>query len=151
MNTQGIVDALVSHALVTGQFERVNGHEPKSAPRSGVSYALWVDVIEPIRDSGLASTSGRVAFMGRIYMNMTQEPQDGIDPQIIIATDAMMTEYSGDFELGGNLSVREIDLLGAYGPPLYAKAGYLEQDKRLMRVMTITIPVIVNDIWSQAA
>jgi len=149
MNIQAIVDALTSHALTTGQFERVNGHEPKSAPHTGVSYALWVDTIDPIVGSGLAETSGRVAFMARVYTNMTQEPQDGIDPAIMTAIDVMMTEYSGDFELGGN--VRHVDLLGIYGPPLSAKAGYIEQDKRLFRVMTLIIPLIINDIWSQAA
>jgi len=33
---------------------------------------------------------------------------------------------------------------------LMAKAGYLSQDGRIYRVMVITIPIIVNDVFTQA-
>jgi hypothetical protein len=43
-----------------------------------------------------------------------------------------------------------VDLLGSAGAPLSAQAGYLNQDGRLFRVMTLTLPIIVNDVWDQA-
>jgi len=150
MDTSAILDPLVSHALASGLFERVNQHEPKSAPHTGLTAALWGDRIGPVpAGSGLARTTGRIVFNLRIYQNMLSEPQDAIEPGMLSAVDALMTAYSGDFQLGGN--VRNIDLLGAAGIPLEAQAGYITQDGRLYRVYTLTVPAIVDDLWEQVA
>jgi hypothetical protein len=145
-----LLDEIVSHAASLGVFDRVASHEPKNAPGSGLSCSVWADAIAPLaRASGLASTSGRIAFSVRIYSSMLAEPQDDKDREILTATSALMGAYSGDFTLGGN--VRAVDLLGMYGTPLSAKAGYLNQDGKLFRVMEITLPVICNDMWDQVA
>lgn len=148
-NAMTILEAAVSHALASGHFERVNAHEPKNAPGNGLTAALWAQSLSPVRGaSGLLKTSARLVLNVRVYSNMLQEPQDAIDPAVIAAVDALMDAYSGDFELGGN--VRNVDLLGQAGVPLSAEAGYLNQDGRMYRVMTITLPLIINDVWSQA-
>lgn len=145
-----LMDGVADRARRTGLFEKVNGHEPKNSPGNGLTAAVWVDTIDPIAlASGLAVTSARVPVMVRIYTNMLMEPQDAIDPNIINAVSVLMGEYAGDFDLGG--LVRNVDLLGQHGVPLRAQAGYLEQDKKLYRVMTITVPLIVNDVWNQEA
>lgn len=144
-----ILNNVISHAMASGMFERVNQHEPKNAPGNGLTCAVWVDRIAPTQSSGLSSTSAVVTFRIRLYSNMLQEPQDSIDPNIVLAVDSLMTAYSGDFDLGG--SVRNVDLLGLAGLPLQAQAGYLNQDSKLFRVMDITLPVIVNDVWDQVA
>lgn len=149
MDITGILDRVVSHAMATGLFERVNQHEPKSAPGNGLSCAVWVDSIAPARSSGLSATSGRLAIQVRIYTSMLSEPPDAIDPALVSAVDALMTAYSGNFGLGG--TVRCVDLLGMAGEPLSAKAGYLSQDNKIFRVMTILVPLIVNDLWNQVA
>ena len=149
LDISSILDGVVSHAMASGQFERVNQHEPKNAPGNGLTCAIWVDRIAPTTASGLASTSAVVTFRVRLYSGMLQEPQDAIDPNIVLAVDALMTAYSGDFDLGGN--VRNVDLLGLAGIPLSAQAGYLNQDNKMFRVMDITLPVIVNDVWGQVA
>ena len=143
-----IVDVVMSHALASGYFARVNGHEPKNAPGNGLSAAVWADSIRSVQSSGLSSTSAAVVLNVRLYTSMLQEPQDAIDPAMLRAVSALFAAYSGDFTLGGN--AREVDLLGSDGAPLQAKAGYLNQDQKLYRVMTITLPVIVNDAWDQA-
>lgn len=140
-------DAIVSHAKRLGAFERVYAHEPKSAPLGGVTAAVWVDHIEPIKSSGLSATTCRVHYSIRVYTNMTKEPQDGIDRELLAAVAKLMTSYSTDFTFGDE--ARHIDLLGAYGPSLSAQAGYLNQDGRLFRVMTITLPVIFDDVFEQ--
>lgn len=145
----GILDAVVSHALATGLFDAVNGYEPKSAPGSGLTAAAWVQSLDPVRGSGLASTSVRVALTVRFYANMLADPQDAIDPYVTNAADVLMGAYSNDFDLGG--TVRNVDLLGEHGEGLRAQAGYLEQDRTMYRVMDITLPLIVNDVWGQAA
>jgi hypothetical protein len=149
LDASTILNEVQSHAMSSGLFERVNGHEPKNAPGNGLTAAVWAQDIAPVRGSGLASTSARVVFNVRIYSSMLQEPQDAIDPQILNAVDVLMTAYSGDFTLGGN--VRNIDLLGQTGQALSALAGYINQDNKMYRVMTIALPVIVNDVWEQVA
>ncbi len=142
-------DAIVSHALATGLFGRVNQHEPESVPRTGLTAAVWAQTIVPIAlASGLAATSARVTFMLRIYTSMLQEPADAIDPDMLRAASVLMAAYTGDFELGG--TARNIDLLGASGVLLGAVAGYIGQDDKRSRVMDITVPVIFNDCWTQS-
>lgn len=148
INTKLIYDALMSHAMSLGLFERVNGHEPKAAPGRKISCAFWVESLRPVPTfSGLTSTSALLVVSCRIYTSMLTEPQDAIDPEILEATDALMSEYSGDFELGGSIS--HIDLLGKHGEPLTAKAGYMDQDNRIYRIMTIDIPMVISDAWGQ--
>jgi hypothetical protein len=142
-------DQVISHTLTLGVFDKVANHEPKNAPGNGLFCSIWADRIEPLGDaSGLASTSGRVAFHIRIETNMLQEPQDDIDGLMLTATTTLMAEYSGHFTLGG--TVRDVDLLGAHGEALNAQAGYLDIDRKLYRVMIVVLPVIINDLWSQS-
>ena len=144
-----VFSRLESHAMATGRFDAVNTHEPKSAPGNGVYCSIWSQTIKPVRTSGLAATSALVVFNARVYVSFTQQPFDAIDPNVMAATVEFMGVLSGDFELGGADNVREIDLLGANGLPLAAAAGYVEIDRKMFRVMTITIPIVINDIWVQ--
>lgn len=140
---------LRSHAMSSGWFDLVNGHEPKSPPGNGLTAAVWIQDIYPVRTSGLSMTSARVIYLVRIYANMMQDPEDAIDPNLADAAMYLMGQYSRDFELGDE--AREIDLLGASGESLHAEAGYLEMDKSTtFRVMTIKVPVIYNDVWEQS-
>jgi hypothetical protein len=145
---RALFDSMASHAAASGLFERVNMHEPKRAPK-GLIAAIWVDSIGPAVSSGLQSTTLRLVFNLRIYSDMIAEPQDAIDPALLSAAADLMEDYSGDFTLGG--TIRAIDLLGMAGEPLSAQAGYVNADQRMLRVMTITVPLIVNDAWTQAA
>lgn len=146
---RALFDITESHALSSGYFETVNGHEPKKAPASGgLAAAVWVQSIGPVQSSGLTATTGRVELRVRLYSSMIQEPQDAIDPELVDALDYLMAAYSGDFSFGG--LIRQVDLLGAYGTGLSAQAAYLNQDNCLFRVFDITLPLIVNDLWSQS-
>jgi hypothetical protein len=150
LDPRAILDAAKSHAEGLGIFEEVMTHEPKSSPGAGLRAAMWVQDIGPVpAGSGLAQTSARLAIWVRIYQNMLAEPQDLIDPDVLDAVSALMGAYSGDFDLGG--LVRNVDLLAAAGEPLMARAGYINQDGTLHRVMTVTLPLIVNDAWTQEA
>lgn len=146
-----ILARVQDHALTSGWFTEVNGEEPKSPPdTSGLTAAVWVQDIGPARGgSGLASTSIRLGLMVRLYAGLFTEPGDAIDPRMMQALDALLRSYSGDFDLDG--TVREVDLLGAYGDPLGAKAGYMLQSGTEYRVMDITLPLIINDLWDQEA
>lgn len=145
-----LMSRVVSHALASGWFEQVNGYEPESMPPHGLVAAAWIDRIDPLAGlSGLATVSYRLGLQVRIYSNGDQAPRDDIDPAITAATAALMKSYSGDFTLGD--LVHEVDLLGAYGAPLAAQAGWLAFEDARLRVMTITVPLIVTDLWEQVA
>jgi hypothetical protein len=143
-----IFDAVVSDVQRSGYFDKVNTHEPKRAPRSGLTAAIWVASMEPIGAiSGLASTTGRVVFTLRMYQGMLLEPQDLIDPMMMKAMSNLMRRYHDDFDFES--TIRNIDLLGAFGVALAAQSGYLEIDGAVFRIMDMTIPCLVNDVWPQ--
>lgn len=141
---------VTSNLLRLGVFETVNTHEPKSAPGTGVRASVWVQSITPAgRGSGLQATSGVVLLSIRIYSSFLQQPLDDIDPNILTAVMTVMNQYSGEFTFGD--TVRDIDLLGMYGVSMNAQAGYVNIDGKMYRVMTVSLPVIVNDLYEQAA
>jgi hypothetical protein len=145
-----LVSGVESIAMTTAQFRSVSGHEPKSAPGSGLRLSIWAQSIEPIAAaSGLASTSGYVVLNARAYGNILSQPEDDMDPRLMTAATVLIGAYSADFTLGG--LVRNIDLLGTYGQRLGAQAGYLTIGGTVYRIMTLTIPCVVNDMWDQVS
>jgi hypothetical protein len=141
---------LTSHAQALGHFGQVLSHEPLSAPGSGLTYAVWVGTIDPLPgNSGLASTSAYVTFNGRLYLPADTEPMDDIDLLLTGAVDALMGAYTGDFTLGG--SVRNIDLLGQFGDRMRARYGYLDIGSTTHRIATLSIPTVINSVWTQVA
>jgi hypothetical protein len=145
---QDVLDFVVSHAMTTGHFDRVNSHEPKSAPGNGLYCAVWVDKVT-MATSGLDKASATITLKVRVGSNMIAEPQDGIDPQIMNAVDALLTNYIGDFTFDG--TVRNIDLFGSDSEGLSVDAGYVEQDRKMFRIMDINLPIIINDLWTETA
>jgi hypothetical protein len=145
-----VLDKLVSYAMATGRFDSVNQHEPKDAPGNGVSCAIRAQLISPLPElSGQAETTGILQMSVRIYTSMTKEPYDMIDPEVMAATTDFMAAISGDFNFGS--TVYAVDLLGINGTPMSAQAGYLEIDRRVFRVMTITVPIIIDNMFTQVA
>lgn len=150
MDINGITDALVSHAVALGLFQRVNMFEPTNQPGNGMTCAIWADEVLPVAEvSGLDATSAKLTFMVRFFKSMQTEPLDMIDPELVSATDVLLNAYSGDFDLSG--TIKQVDLLGQHGTPLSGRAGYLNMDAKMFRVMTITLPLVVNDAWNQVS
>lgn len=144
-----LFDAVVSDVQMTGYFDKVNTHEPKAAPRTGMHAALWLSAINPIGlASGLAATTAQVVFTLRMYKQMLAEPQDMIDPLMARACASIMRRYHDDFDFEG--LIRNVDLLGTFGVSLSAISGYLNVDGTMYRIIDITIPCIVNDVWVQS-
>lgn len=155
MDTQAIINALVSHAASMGYFESVNTHEIKSAPGNGLTCSVWVQDLGPSPGhSSLIATTALLVFSVRIYTPMlagSAEQADMIDPALIQAVDGLMTAYSTHFTLGG--LVRNVVLLpgDGNGQSLSARAGYVQIGQGMQRIMDINVPMIVNDTWSQNA
>ena len=139
---------LTSHAQALGLFGQVLGREPVSAPGSGLTFAVWLGDIGPTQSSGLNSTSARVTYIGRVYLPADTEPMDDVDIVLGGAAASVIGAYSSDFTLGG--SVRNVDLLGE-SEALRARLGYVQLGSTTYRVATLSIPTIVNDVWTQVA
>lgn len=147
-SVNALFNAAESAMLKLGTFRSVNTHEPKSAPGSGLRLSIWVDTIVPVpRGSGLSATSGSIILLARAYGNMLQKPEDEIDPRLTAAASSIINAFSTDFTLDG--TIRHVDLLGMYGQALKAQAGYLTIASTVYRIMTVTVPCIVNDLWDQ--
>ena len=147
-----ILDAVVSDVQRSGYFDQVNEHEPRKKPGHGLTAAVWAESIRAVAlTSGLASTSASVVFFIRLYKRLSQEDQvDPIDRNMMKAASNLLRRYHDDFDFGG--VIRNVDILGGVtGQPIGAQAGYLEQDGAMYRVMTITLPCIVNDVWPQVS
>ena len=150
INILGITDAVMSHAMASGHFDVVNGHEPKNPPSTGgLTGAVWTDRVVPVRGrSGLDSVTAVLVLNVRVYASAVSEPPDAIDPAMVAAVDDLCAAYCGDFTLGG--LVANVDIFGAHGQALDVRAGYLQQDGVPFRVLTIWLPVVVNDLWTEA-
>lgn len=143
---------LISLALQTGKFTSLAGHEAVNPPPNGLTGALWLQNIGPDpKRSGQAETAARVEFLLRIYIptsGTTPEQLDQIDPDIASATVLVIGAISADFTLGGE--VFAADLQGMGRTSVSGKAGWARVGEQLVRVMDITIPLIVDAVWSQS-
>ena len=136
--------ALESHALGLGIFRRVNLHEPENAPGDGLSCSILLGPITADGSiSGLGTVSGTVTFQVLVFSSMMQKPLDGIDPALLTAVSTLLNEYSGNFTLGG--TVRNIDLLHLRAEPVY-----VEQEGKQFRVEQISIPIVIDDLWTMS-
>lgn len=144
LNTKAIQDALVSHALSTGYFESVLAHEPLEVTGTGITCAIWLGsgAVLPNR-SGLDIVSASLSFNIRLFTNTLQQPQDGIDIDIMDAFDGLMTAYSGDFSLGNAVSY--IDLMN-----ISFNAGYVTINGTQFRLITISLPIVSDDLWTES-
>jgi hypothetical protein len=147
LSSSQLINALTSHAAALGVFDVVQGHEPKNAPGNHLSFACWIQDYAPA-SSGLASGSFRLTFNIRLYSSMLQEPADAIDPEMMDAVDLLLADYIGNFTLGG--LIREVDYRGIDGNALKVEAGYLPQDHNIYRVMTLFVPMVINDLYPEA-
>jgi hypothetical protein len=153
INSSALLNALQTHALRTGFFANVNGHEPKSPPqvRDQVTLSFWAGPIRVITSSGLSSASYRWDIIGRIYMDAGAEPGDAIDPALLDATFAFITSLAADFTLdsvlpAGSPRLRAIDFQGSDGEPVGAVPGYYDYEGTTYRAMDILIPLLINDV-----
>lgn len=147
MDAKGIFAALTSKMKRMGVFESVNGFEVKNAPTNGLTLELWLgDISNAPLASGQADTAARLMLTLRINRAIP-EHSEVIELAMIDACDKLMTQFNGDFTLGGK--VMEIDLLGAYGPMLAARGVYLDRQGTMFRAIEIVLPLIIDAAWTQ--
>lgn len=148
LDSAGLFAGLTSHAQKLGIFDRVTGHESLNPPGNGLTCDVFFVSLRPFAaGSGLATTTGVALFMARIY-KPNMRPEDYVEHELLSAGDALIAAYSGEFDLGGR--IRNVDLQGQTGTPLSAQGGWLRIDEGMYRTCDVTIPLVVNDLWTQA-
>ena len=151
LDTQAYMDALISHAGTTGHFASVNSVDIGSTPLNDDMIAvLWPRRIRALpQASGLNQTSISIEFTMRLIVTMNTDPLGQIDSRMIAAADSLMNAYSGDFTLGGLIAY--VDLLGQHGAPMESQSGFLRiNEDTQYRIVDITIPCVINDVWTQS-
>lgn len=145
-----LLDAVDSHARAAGGLGGTQRHEPEGAPPGkGLRLAVWLQRIDPSRrSSGLHVTAGRVELAVRLYAQLTTDTLDRVDLDLAAAADRLFRAYIGDFTLGG--VVMNVDVLGAAGQGLTGAAGYQTIEGETFRVFSISLPIILSDLWEQA-
>lgn len=147
LNSSAILDAVASHALSTGHFDAVSLHEPL-ALGSGTAACVTLRRITPVRTSGLSVTSVRMEVHVHVYRPTVPEPDGGTDPLLTASVDTLLTAYTGDFTLGG--LVRCVDVFGAHGDGVGVATGAFEHGVPYW-FQRVTLPVLVDDVFAQAA
>ena len=147
-----IRDRLKTHAMTSGRlFKTVEAFPPRSAPAvEGVSLHFWLKSVAPIpARSSLSSVAVVVSFTAQMFVSDQQMPYAQNDVKLMAALDWYLGQLVGDFELGG--LVEQVDVLGAYSPGVTCDAGWQTFDKGAQyRAFTITIPLVVDDLWTEA-
>lgn len=151
-------NAIMTLALSSGLFDDVQAHEAKNAPDAhGLHCQFHGARIWPVQSSGLASVSVRVEFQLDVMLNMLSDPADAIDPVVMNAAGEIMSVLAGGYTLNG--IARDVDIYGADGEPMRAEAGYVTigggqasgTGGRMFRVMSVFIPIVINDVWDVSA
>ena len=143
-----LMDALVSHAASSGYFDRVNAHEPKNKPGNGVTCSVVIGPLAPFRGSGLDSVSMVFTATVRVQIPADRLPLDKLETDLMTAAGVLFVAYCGDFTLDG--LVRNVDIFGAAGVPLSCRPGYLTHDQQVFRVADLLVPLVINDVFTEA-
>ncbi|HEV2375861.1 MAG TPA: hypothetical protein VGS19_27300 [Streptosporangiaceae bacterium] len=140
-----LISAVKSHAESLALFGRkVITHAPLSTPGEGLSCYIELGPVVPTVSSGLAAVSIEVTLSVHILASLNQKPLDAVEAQVLGATSVLLNAYAGAFTLGG--LVREVDIFGG----MKAEPGYLLFEGKPFRIVTITLPMTVNDAWQEA-
>lgn len=152
------IDTIITSVVTLAQGLTSNGaplfvdvldYESRATVPDGILAAVYFNALRPApADSGLSATSGVLVLNARLYVSTVRQPYGTVERSIVKAAQQLIAAITASYTLGGN--VRNVDLLGAGGVPLAAEGAYVPSlDGKLMRVITITVPSIVNDAWGQ--
>lgn len=130
--------------------------EPKKFPGDGLIGAAWLGNLRVVPGrSSLTATAAALDWNVRLYRNAlgSAADADAIDPAMLTAQVAIIGSYHSDLEItdGGGNVIGIFDPIGGSsgGAPLTSISGYIEIEKRIVRVLTSTVSVIVDDAWTQ--
>lgn len=144
---------ITDYVSQTGLFDSVQKFELDGNPGQFVAAVFPAPLaLEPVEGlSGVNITSLRVTFIIRLYLAVSQQTPDVIDPKMMHATATIMQKFNGGFTFGE--SIYGVDVLGEQGVRLSSNCGYMKvgstDPSALYRIMDITVPLLLANIWPQ--
>lgn len=147
---------IMDHAAAVVGAPAVLGFEPKSridygAIGNATMIAVWFSTApEPIGvRPGLSSTAARIEFVIRLHRNALGDSAAMLLTERTLAIDSasMMTRLFGDIRESATNTW--FDPRGQTGELVKAPTGFIDIDKQLNRVCTITLGVVVDDAWTE--
>jgi hypothetical protein len=141
---KALFEAVRSYAQQVNIFQDVITHDPWNAPGNRLFCSITLGPVRPVPSSGMASVSGQVTLIVRVWSSAMQKPLDDIDPEALSSISSLMGAFAGGFTLGE--TVRNVDLFGMSAVP-----AYVDFEGKPFRVVEITVPIVINDLWAEAA
>lgn len=143
-----VLDALTDHAERLGVFDIVMEGDPVGLPGDQMVLSWNADSGRPERTmSGLAATSILLTVIGRTFISNKVSPMAGLERKLLVVVDTVMESFHAQIQLGE--TDMHVDVLGQSGVDLRWQAGFVPVDDELYRVVDITIPVIITDMYAQ--
>lgn len=147
LDAAGVLNGIVSVCQKVGSIEQAIAGQGVNPPLTGVGATVWAMPSRPVpRRSGLNAVSILLVFNVRLTLSMQTQPPESIETTLLGAFSDVCNALAGGFTLGGE--VEQVDLLGAY-EPLKWDFGYVPYDGVNYRCVTITVPVVLDDMWSE--
>jgi hypothetical protein len=141
---KALFTAIQSLAEQLSIFQAAPTHDPWNAPGSGLWCSIVLGPVRPVLTSGLASVSGQVTLIIRVWSSALQKPLDSVDPGVLAATCSLMGALAGGFTLGG--TVRDVDVIA-----MSAQPAWVDFEGKPYRVMEIQLPIVINDMFQEVA
>lgn len=149
LNTVNLLTKLGSYVKRTGRAKRVVLYDPMSQVPPGTISISIRSVRAFNQISALNKTGVCIVFSIVLYIDSKAEPKDGQELELMGVFDLLMQSFNEKFTLEG--AVHSIDIFGRAGTPLGADFGRVEIDKVIYRVMDITLPLLVTNVWTQGS
>jgi hypothetical protein len=130
-------------------FDAVYPGEPKSKPTDkGLHLTIFFNRWQQCATrSGLSVTSIVAVWNLRVGLPMLAQSVGEVERQVVTGTDRVVESLNGDFTLGG--LVAGVDIFGMSGIGMSGRAGYLNHDGTLFRVINTEVPLLFDDVWEQ--
>lgn len=142
---EALFASVQSAAQGLGLLQKVDTHEPENAPGVRLYCSITLGQLKAeAAASGLASVSGSITLNVSIWSWSMQRPLNDVDPEVLATMCALINELAGEFTLGG--TVRNIDLFS-----LVASPGWIDFEGKQFRVMTLPVPIVINDMFAEEA
>lgn len=143
-DASALFSAIRSKAKALGVFAATIGHDPENAPPSGITCSIALGPVKPVTSSGLDAVSGQVTLMVHVWNFAQKRPLDEVDPDVLAAACSLMGAFAGGFTLGE--TVRNVELFSMSADP-----GYVNFESKEFRTMSITLPILINDMFEEVS
>lgn len=150
LDAAGVLAALETVFQAIGGIESVITSSGVAPPANGVSVQIYaIPPWKPIgKRSGLATVSMLTTWAARLVAPIGSPPADNLDMTLLAVYSNAMNTLAGGFTLNGE--VEQLDLLGAYGTGMPMDPQYLEMGGAVYRAMTMTLSLVLDDVWRVA-